>query len=112
MSKPFQTTSNALPMTERCKLISVATTVNADGYETTRTETETEIWCGFANGVSRTEYYEAMKAGVRLTATAEIWEDDFSGQRILTHDGKRYLIGRTWPTGRGTIQLYLEEVRR
>ena len=57
MSKPFQTTSNALPMTERCKLISVTTTTNADGYEATRTETEREIWCGFANGVSRTEYY-------------------------------------------------------
>ena len=112
MSKPFQTTSNALPMTERCKLVSIATTANENGYEATHTETEKESWCGFANGVSRAEYYEAYKAGVRLSATAEIWEDDFSGERIFIHDSKRYQIGRVWPTGRGTIQLYLEEVRR
>lgn len=112
MSKSYQTTSNALPMSERCELISVEKSLNENGYEATRTESTREVFCGFANGVSRAEYYEAYKAGVRLSATVEIWEDDFQGERELTHDGKRYRIGRTWPTGRGTIQLYLEEVRR
>lgn len=113
MSKPFDASrANTLPMDELCTLIGVERTLNANGYDATREEPEREVFCGFAQGVSRTEYYEAMKAGVRLSATVEIWEDDYQGERLLEHGGHRYRVGRTWPTGRGTLQLYLEEVRR
>ena len=54
----------------------------------------------------------AAKAGVRLSATVEIWEDDFEGERKLERDGDLYEIGRIYPTGRGTLMLYLTEVWR
>jgi hypothetical protein len=53
-----------------------------------------------------------MKAGVQVSATVEIWEDDFEGERLLEFGGHRYQIGRSWPTGRGTLELYLTEVWR
>ncbi|MDY6418880.1 MAG: hypothetical protein SPK87_09080 [Bacteroidales bacterium] len=62
--------------------------------------------------MSRSEYYEAMKAGVQVSATVEIWEDDFEGEWLLEFGGHRYQIGRSWPTGRGTLELYLTEVWR
>ena len=114
MSKPASwEQSNRTPMTDVVTLIdekSVET--DDDGYTITKTPVTREIFGGFAQGVSRAEYYEAAKAGVRLSATVEIWEDDYQGERLLEHEGHRYQIGRTWPTGRGTLQLYLTEVWR
>lgn len=114
MSKPASwEQSNRTPMTDVVTLIGGASQgKDADGYDVPATPTEREIFGGFAKGVSRAEYYEAAKAGVRLSATVEIWEDDYQSERLLEHDGHRYQIGRTWPTGRGTLQLYLTEVWR
>lgn len=113
MSKPYSADkTNRTPMTDLVKLVSYAKTPDADGYDESSTPTEREIWCSFAEGVSRTEYYEAAKAGVRLSATVEIWEDDYQGERELRYGDRRFQIGRTWPTGRGTLQLYLTEVWR
>jgi hypothetical protein len=113
MSKPFSAEkSNRTPMTDRCKLVSYAAVPDADGYDASRTPSKREIFCGFAEGVSRAEYYEAMKAGVRLSATVEIWEEDYQNERELEFGSRRFQIGRVWQTGRGTLQLYLTEVWR
>lgn len=114
MSKAFSAErSNRTPMTDRVILIgSDVGSQDGDGYDVTVTPTRREIFGGFAEGVSRAEYYEAMKAGVRLSATVEIWEDDFQGERLLEYGSRKFQIGRAWPTGRGTLQLYLTEVWR
>ena len=112
MSRRWQpNNTNRTPWCDCVELITTVKTEDADGY-VTETESAREISCTFTNGVGRAEYYEAMKAGVRVSATAEIWEDDFQGERILEHEGKRYEIGRCWPTGRGTLELSLSEVWR
>lgn len=103
--------SNHMPFTDLARLISQQTTQDASGYPV-KTETETEVFCSFSVGVNRTEYYEAMKAGVRLSATVEIWELDYNAEELLDYEDKRYKITRVWPTGTGTLQLYLEEVVR
>ena len=112
MSKAFSPDkTNRTPWTDVVSLIAVVATEDAAGYET-KTETSRDVFCTFTNGVSRAEYYEAMKAGVQVSATVEIWEDDFEGERLLEFGGHRYKIGRSWPTGRGTLELYLTEVWR
>lgn len=103
--------TNRTPWTDVCELISTVSVSDTEGYETT-TETAREIFCTFSQGASRAEYYEAMKAGVRISATVEIWEDDFQGERLLEHEGVRYEIGRVFPTGRGTLEMSLTEVWR
>lgn len=103
--------TNRTPWCDVVSLISVVSEEDAAGYET-KSEIAREVSCTFTNGVSRAEYYEAMKAGVRVSATVELWEDDFENERLLEFEGKRYEIGRCWPTGRGTVDLSLSEVWR
>lgn len=93
------------------ELIKTTKTKDADGYKTAE-EQKREVFCTFAEGASRSEYYEAMKAGVRVSATVEVWEDDYEGERMLAYDGRRFEIGRSYPTGSGTLLLYLTEVWR
>ena len=97
--------SNRTPFTDLCKLIAVKKT-----YETE--DVPTEVFCSVSQGVGRTEFYEALKAGVRLSLVVEVNEFDYDGQTVLEHDGHRYSIERTYPTGYGTLELSCAEVTR
>lgn len=101
--------SNRIPFTDICQLVAVSNLRDADGYSTVR-ETARQVFCSIIAGVSRAEMYEALKAGIKLSATAEIWEDDYNHESQLEHDGVRYKIIRCYPTGNGTLELALEEV--
>lgn len=103
--------SNNTPFTDVCSLISVTTTKDADGYDTTA-ETSREIFCSVSDGVVRSEYYEAMKAGVKLSATVEVWQDDYQKETLLEHGETRYKVERVYPTGNGTLELSCSEVVR
>lgn len=103
--------SNRAPFTDVCSLIAVTKIPDGSRHYTTQ-ETATEIFCSVSKGVARAEFYEAMKAGVKLTATMEIYEDEYEGQELLEHEGRRYKIRRTFPTGHGTLELTCEEVTR
>lgn len=101
--------TNRAPFSDICELISVSTAKDADGYDI-RTETEREVFCSISAGVSRTEMYEALKAGIKLSATAEVWEADYNRAELLEYEGIRYRIVRCYPSGYGTLELSLEEV--
>lgn len=105
--------SNHQPFTDELRLIKGSNVKNAAGYDDEeQTEVINDVFCSFSIGISRAEYYEALKAGVKLSATVEMWEVDYTGEERAQYCGKTYKIGRTWPTGTGTIYLYLEEVTR
>ena len=55
---------------------------------------------------------QVAKAGQRVSASIEIWEDDYDSERLVDFEGKRYEAGRITPTGRGTLLIYLSEVWR
>lgn len=110
MSKPYRSErTNRVPWSDYVELIAVSEARDEKGYRTS-TETRREVCCSFCAGASRAEYYEAAKAGIRVTASVELWEDDYSKERELECEGIRYRIGRVTATGRGTLLLYLEEV--
>lgn len=100
--------SNNTPFTDLCTLVAQTTTTDADGYPAIA-ETSRQIFCNVCDGVTRTEFYEAYKAGIQLTATVEINQGDYNGERILEHGGKRYNIVRTYPTGYGTLECSCQE---
>ena len=113
MSKAYSADkTNRTPWSDVITLIREEKREDEAGFDKVDPPRRREIFCTFTEGASRAEYYEAMKAGVRISATVEVWEDDFEGERQLEHSGVRYEIGRTWPTGRGTLILYLTEVWR
>lgn len=105
--------TNRTPMTDLCRLIRVESLQDADGYAAgTPAETEREVWCSFHEGAVRSEFYEAAKAGIRVSATVEIWEDDYEGETLVSIMDTRYRLVRSFPSGHGTLYLSLEEVMR
>lgn len=102
--------SNSAPFSDVCEFVTIITAEDADGYETP-TETTTEVFCSVC-GVVRSEFYEAMKAGIQMSLSLEVWEDDYNDAELLDFGKKRYKIERTFPTGHGTLQLYCSEVKR
>lgn len=112
MSTKFSPVStNRTPWLDEITLIKTVYTEDQDGYGTS-TETEREISCTFSEGVARGEFYEAMKAGMMPTATAEVWEEDYQDDQFCEFDSVRYKIIRTYPSGRGTTILIMEKVIR
>lgn len=103
--------SNRTPFTDLCTLIALEISKDEEGYDTTN-EIRREIFCSVSDGVNRAEYYEAMKSGVKLSATIEVNDGDYEKEQILEHEGTRYKIERVYPTGYGTLELSCSEVVR
>lgn len=100
-----------MTLNDTIKLVDIVATEDADGYETFE-EILTEVKCDSGNGVTRTEFYEAMKAGLELSAAFELWACDYGGQKEIEHHGKRYKVERTFPMNDGVVQLNCSEVKQ
>ena len=83
---------------------------DSDGYDTI-TELKTQVFCS-VSGVVRSEFYEALKAGIEMSISLEVWEDDYNGAAALEYESKRFKVERSFPTGHGTLQLNCSEVKR
>ena len=103
--------TNRTPWTDVISLLSYTEVIDSEGYKT-RTETATDVSCCFSEGVARGEFYESMKAGLRASCSAEIWEDDYQKEPRVRCEGTDYDVIRHYPTGRGTVMLILQEVTR
>lgn len=101
--------SNRTPFSDVCELVATAKTKDADGYDVI-TETKTQVFCSVNIGVVRSEFYEALKAGIKASITVEIWEDDYNSAALIDFNSKRYKVERTYPTGHGTLELTCSEV--
>ena len=102
---------SGMTLNDTIKLVDIVAEIDADGYETFE-EKLTEVKCDSGNGVTRTEFYEAYKAGLELSAAFEMWACDYDGQKVIEHRGKRYKVERAFPTGDGALQLNCSEVKR
>lgn len=62
-------------------------------------------------GVYQSEYYNAAQLGLKPSLTLFITNrDDYSGQKVLTYEGKDYSVIRTdWNAQRDGISLICEE---
>lgn len=103
--------SNNTPWMDEISLIAVTATQDAAGYDVT-SESSRAIDCSFYDGVARGEFYESLKAGMRASATVEIWPEDYQNERLAEFDSVRYEVIRHYPSGHGTIYLILQEVIR
>jgi hypothetical protein len=103
--------TNRHSWTDVIDLIAETKTPDADGYDTI-VETPREVFCNFQDGVARNEFYAGMKAGMRPTATVEVWEDDYDHEELCEYDGTRFSVIRNYPSGSGTMILILQKVIR
>lgn len=101
--------SNTSEWSDGISLVHRVSAADADGYETF-TETSHEAFADFSTGVSRAEFYEAQKLGMKLSATVEILSMDYNNEEIVVHNGARYNVIRSYPATFDTITLVLEEI--
>ena len=81
---------------------------------------EPPLMCDWEDGVSQSEFYQSMKAGMAASAQAEVstvdyldfWPAGFTGIRYAEFNGKRYRIIRSFPQTFDSLTLILEEAIR
>lgn len=79
---------------DQITLIAESKTAGSEGYPEI-VETSTPIYAD-VKSVSRTEFYESLKAGVKLVIVFEIWDNEYSNQKLVEYGGKRYRVERTY----------------
>lgn len=72
--------TNKAPMTDICTLVKVTRTYDESRHYTEQRQGK-EVFCSVCDGVNRVEYYEALKAGIQLSAAFEVNEGDLKGRR-------------------------------
>lgn len=109
------------PWSDEITLIWREPTTDASGYEAMREHrSRPPLMCDFEDGVSQSEFYRSMKAGVQAGAQAEVqtvdyydfWPEGYTDYRFAELRGKRYRILRSFPQSFDTLTLILTEVIR
>ena len=109
------------PWSDEITLIWRETTQDASGFEAIMEHRSSPpLYCDFEDGVSQSEFYRSMKAGIQASAQAEVqtadyldfWPEGYTDYRFAEFRGKRYRILRSFPQSFDTLTLILTEVIR
>lgn len=110
-----------VPWSDTITLIWREPTKDASGFETiTEHRSNPPLFCSFEDGVSQSEFYQSMKAGVAATAQAEVqtvdyldfWPAGYTDYRFAELRGRRFRIVRSFPQTFDSLTLILTEVTR
>ena len=88
------------------KLIKLETTADELGYPTT-TETSRETFCR-VESVTRSEYFNAGKAGIVPEHVFSINAAEYEGESGVEYNGERFRIYRTYRNNLDYMELYTE----
>lgn len=94
-----------------CDLVTIAAVKDNEGYETL-TETTSQVFCTWTEGVSQNEFYLAHKEGFEASASVEIFSPDYSKEKFVDFHGTRYRVIRAFQRRPDLTTLILEEVVR
>lgn len=72
-------------------------------------ETRTTVLCS-VKSAARSDFYSGAAAGLRPEYVFTIHAYEYSGERIVEFEGKRYRVIRTYQTGTEEIELTAERV--
>lgn len=75
-------------------LISVSRERNANGYPE-ETETVTQVYAN-VKSVTRSEFYDALRAGITQAIAFEVFAPDYSNQKYVDYNGTRYKVERCY----------------
>ena len=109
------------PWSDEITLIWVEEPQAASGFSgAIEHRSEPPLMCDWEEGVSQSEFYRSMKAGVQASAQAEVntvdyldfWPAGYSGYRLAEFNGKRYRIVRSFAQTFDSLTLILTEVIR
>lgn len=83
-------------------------TVTYDDYGVAvKTRTGREVYCK-VDSVTRSEFFEAGKAGLRPEYRMSMFFGDYEGETIVGYNGRMYSVYRTYMAKTDIIELYVE----
>ena len=86
----------------------ITETASAHGVHESITETAREVMCT-VKSVSRSEYYNALNAGINPTYVFYLTlSDDYQGERVVRYKGIKYRVVRTYMTDDDGIEVTVE----
>jgi len=86
----------------------ITETASAHGVHESITETAREVMCT-VKSVSRSEYYNALNAGINPTFVFYLTlSDDYQGERVVRYKGLKYRVVRTYMTDDDGIEITVE----
>lgn len=86
----------------------ITETASAHGVHDSITETAREVMCT-VKSVSRSEYYNALNAGINPTHVFYLTlSDDYQGERVVRYKGLKYRVVRTYMTDDDGIEITVE----
>lgn len=109
------------PWSDEIVLIWRETTQDASGFEAIMEHrSKPPLLCDFEDGVSQSEFYRSMQAGIQASAQVEVqsvdynafWPEGYTDYRFAELRGKRYRVVRSFPQTFDTLTLILTEVIR
>lgn len=76
--------------------------VNENGFHVEQEEVKTIVF-GNVKSVGYSEFWKAANAGVQTELKADVYTEEYSGQRVVEISGKRYKVLRTFTRKNGEI---------
>ena len=76
--------------------------VNANGFPVEREEVKTTVF-GNVKSVGYSEFWKAANANVQAELKADVYTEEYEGQRVVEIGGKRYKVLRTYMSKNGEI---------
>lgn len=90
---------------EVVNLIKVSYERDEDGYVVSKKEISSENVFAEVKSVTRTEFYNAMHAGISAEIAFVINNDEYNDENVVEYDGKSYYVVRTYCTSISDIEL-------
>lgn len=86
-------------------LVDVRTIYNDVG-DPEDSETATEVFCN-VDGVGYRHYYAARESELKPEHTITMHSFEYSGEKIVELDGRRYVVERVYPVGVDEVEMTL-----
>lgn len=95
-------------MTKLREISLITETETLDGLnQPTITETPKSI-IAVVNSVTRAEFFQGRQGGITPDISFVISAFDYSGEKVVKYDGKKYAIYRTYEADEDTVELYCQ----
>lgn len=87
-----------------------AVKVTHDSFgDSVKSYTDTTVFAD-KRAVTRSEFYTANMAGIKIDLVFAVHVEDFSNQTVAIYDSKQYEVVRAYQKGEGIVELSLREV--
>ena len=100
------------PWSDEIGLVAFDKSQDEEGYQLPTKPCTRSVLCTFEEGVSQSEFYNSMKAGQQASASVELWQADYQGERYVCFRGRFYRVLRSFVSGFDYVTLILSEVIR